>query len=153
MWSCKALNHTHYSCGWSSAGAVWLVLGDAAWPEPPWVLHSLFFLICCGQMAEWLSVMLLQPMRSRVWFLLGPSFFNYYYYCWGYSLIINLIINIIWVSRRSPHGVHSESLVSPCGTVQGLLKKCLIYGEYIRSPWGVHVNSIQTPCRVHVDSM
>jgi len=42
------------------------VLGDAACPERPWVLHSLLFENLCGQMAEWLHASLLVPRRSWV---------------------------------------------------------------------------------------
>ena len=42
------------------------VLGDAAWPERPWVLHSLLFRIICGQMAEWLCAPLLLVQRPQV---------------------------------------------------------------------------------------
>jgi len=40
-------------------------LGDAAWPKQPWVLHSLFSLIICGHMAEWLSVLCVIPQGLR----------------------------------------------------------------------------------------
>jgi hypothetical protein len=46
----------HTSCEWFG-----FVLDDTAWPVRPWVLHSLLFKIICGQMAEWLCVLLFLP--------------------------------------------------------------------------------------------
>jgi hypothetical protein len=56
----------------------WLVLGDAAWPERPWVLEPLLLVTVCGPMAQWVSVLLLLPRwsrRSRVQFWIVHLFF------------------------------------------------------------------------------
>ncbi len=47
-------------------------------------------------------------------------------------------------SLWSPHGVPTESLISPSGTVRGLLGESPLYGDYIGSPSGLLGDSLGT---------
>ena len=49
------------------------------------------------------------------------------------------------LNHRSPCGVPVESLISPGGTVRGLLEKSPLYEDYTRSPSGLLVDSLGSP--------
>src|SRR6266436_777421 len=56
-------------------------------------------------------------------------------------------------SLWSPHRVPTESLISPSGTVRGLLGESPLYGDYIGSPSGLLGDSLETPWRLLRDSL
>src|SRR5882762_891312 len=62
-----------------------------------------------------------------------------------YSLCCILFLTCKSPKSQSPHGVLTESLISPSGTVRGLLGESPLYGDYIGSPSGLLGDSLRTP--------
>jgi hypothetical protein len=51
---------------WLIERGIWVCFGDVAWPDVPWVLYVILLPAVVDCVAEWLSVSLLTPWRSRV---------------------------------------------------------------------------------------
>ena len=100
------------------------VLGDVASPKRPWVLHSLLFESLCGQMAEWLHVLLLVPQRLRVQIPLKT---------FGFVAILNLI----WHFKGIAGGVQTKSCSSVEGFFQESWKSITPCGLHQDSKWSI----------------